>query len=131
MFPSGSQSCFLQGKRSSTEFVNFVNNNVHQSWETLTCNQAFFFRRRAKEKQRETRRSVGQSGFSLARKKTRRLSRYYTFALIPKRTPDRRLGKRRCAPMVDVTDVTERLGSPDICFSKVDTILAPFPLTLF
>ena len=30
----------------------------------VTCDQAFFFRRSAKEKQRETRRSVGQSGFS-------------------------------------------------------------------
>ena len=31
----------------------------------LTCDQAFFFQRRAKEKQREARRSVGgQSGFS-------------------------------------------------------------------
>ena len=36
----------------------------------ITCDQAFFFRRSAKEKQRETRRSVGgQSGFSQARKK--------------------------------------------------------------
>ena len=33
----------------------------------LTCDQAFFFRRSAKEKQRETRRSVGgQSGFTFA-----------------------------------------------------------------
>ena len=30
----------------------------------ITCDQAFFFRRSAKEKQRETRQSVGQSGFT-------------------------------------------------------------------
>ena len=43
---------------------------THSSAIDLTCDQAFFFRRRAKEKQRETRRSVGcQSGFSQARKK--------------------------------------------------------------
>ena len=48
--------------------------------KNVTCDQAFFFRRSAKEKQRETRRSVGgQSG--------------YTFALLRKITPDRRLRK--------------------------------------
>ena len=54
----------------------------------VTCDQAFFFQRRAKEKQRETRPSVGgQSGFSQARKKRfpdRRLSRCYTFAFLRK-----------------------------------------------
>ena len=62
---------------------------------TLTCDQAFFFRRRAKEKQRaETRRSVGQSGFSQARKKYSKPAD--SRVTIPsrsskKRTPDRRL----------------------------------------
>ena len=49
--------------------------------EVLTCDQAFFFRRSAKEKQRETQRSVGdQSGFSQARKR-------YAFFFLP--FPDR------------------------------------------
>ena len=56
-------------------------------WFYLTCDQAFFFRRSAKEKQRETRRSVGgQSRFSQARKK------YILSRSSEKITPDRRLG---------------------------------------
>ena len=61
---------------------NTIGNNIHtvlcENKQTtdhlwgcmLTCDQAFFFQRSAKEKQRETQRSVGgQSGYSQARKK--------------------------------------------------------------
>ena len=60
----------------------------------VTCDQASFFRRSAKEKQRETRRSVGgQSGFySEARKSTDRHSRVAILSRSSEKiTPDRRL----------------------------------------
>ena len=67
--------------------------------DVLTCDQAFFFRRSAKEKQRETRLSVGgQSGFSQARKAFLFLAfpnRHSRVAIVSrsseKITPDRRL----------------------------------------
>ena len=59
----------------------------------LTCDQAFFFRRSAKEKQRETRRSVGgQSGFSQFLAFPDRHSRVAILSRYSEKiTPDRRL----------------------------------------
>ena len=50
--------------RSLRQELQHSNSQQLSSFFSLTCDQAFFFRRRAKEKQRETRRSVGQSSFS-------------------------------------------------------------------
>ena len=69
---------------------------LERAAEIVTCDQASFFQRSAKEKQRETRRSVGgQSGFySEARKKYDRHSRVAILSRSSEKiTPDRRLRK--------------------------------------
>ena len=62
--------------------IYFLQTESLTAFVILTCDQAFFFRRCAKEKQSETRRSAAQSGFS----RVTILSRSSK-----KRTPDRRL----------------------------------------